>query len=75
MVPLLEICKGEVTRVHRISKRIPVEDYLRVQARFSHLLEPHREQDDLSRLQALADEKIQAYGLSTAKRRVKLEFR
>lgn len=63
LIPLLEIRKGTLTRVRKITKRIPVEDYLRVQARFRHLFAPRRQQAELSRLQSLADEKIKTYGL------------
>jgi len=64
LIPLLEICNGSLSKVHKISKRIPVEDYLRIQGRFRHLFEPRREQGELNRLQGLADEKIKTYGLS-----------
>lgn len=66
LVPLLEICKGSLSKVHRISKSIPVEDYLEVQGRFRHLFQPYRQQSELNRLQALADEKIKEYGLLKA---------
>ena len=53
--PLKEYVDGRVvhTRVRR--PRVPVEEYLKRQARFAHLFEPERRQDVLDAIQARVD--------------------
>lgn len=60
--PLLEAENGEVTGVVKIRNRRPVEDYFRLQHRYSHLFKPGNEWQ-LERLQAIADANIRKYGL------------
>ena len=69
LVPLVEIQSKTLVRARKISKKIPVEDYLRAQGRFRHLFEPSREESELTRLQDLADEHIRVYGLLDRKRK------
>ncbi len=61
--PVFEARDGEVTSVTPIRKRIPVDDYLRMQKRFAHLFAPKRRDDVIDRLQAMADRNIARYGL------------
>lgn len=63
MFPVLEAVDGEVTAVHRIRHRVPVEEYLAPQARFAHLFRPTRREEVLRRLQDQADATIARYGL------------
>ncbi len=62
LVPLFEMDGGKVSSVRKIAKKVPVEAYLRAQARFRHLLAEggHAE---VARLQALADANIERFGL------------
>ena len=55
MWPLKEYEGGEVshTRIHR--DRLPVEDYLRRQGRFSHLFQPQRNDALLTEIQERVD--------------------
>ena len=62
LVPLFEMENGEVTQVRKIKKKLPVAEYLKVQARFKHLLG-----QDVGRhvkeLQEIADQNIRKYVL------------
>lgn len=60
--PVFEARDGEVVASTRIRKRIPVDDYLRMQKRFAHLFSPRRD-DVIARIQAMADRNIERYRL------------
>ncbi|HJV63258.1 MAG TPA: thiamine pyrophosphate-dependent enzyme [Albitalea sp.] len=61
--PVFEAVYGEVTRVSKIRRPVPVEDYLRPQRRFAHLFGKEPDTETIARLQALADRNIERYGL------------
>ena len=63
IIPLFEMEDGAVTRVHRIKKKIPVEDYLKAQGRFKHLFKSDQGQEETAQLQRIADNNIDRYGL------------
>ncbi|MHC1575834.1 MAG: pyruvate synthase subunit PorB [Methanosarcinaceae archaeon] len=61
--PLYEMEDGEVTKVKKIMKPKPVEDYLKMQKRFKHLFTMEGGDDTIKKIQALADENIVKFGL------------
>ena len=61
LVPLFEMEEGKVTKVRRIKKKIPVEEYLKSQKRFRHMFAGAEK--EIKEIQALADENIEKYGL------------
>lgn len=61
--PVFEAEHGEVTAVSRIRHQVPVEEYLRLQARYRHLFEPTRRDDVIARIQERADRAIRRFGL------------
>jgi pyruvate ferredoxin oxidoreductase beta subunit len=63
LFPVLEAERGEVTSVSKIRKRVPVEDYLRLQGRYAHLFGEIPRQDVIDRIQAGADRNIRRFGL------------
>ena len=63
LFPVYEAERGEVTSVSKIRRRVPVEDYLKAQKRFSHLFLPKINQEAILRIQAIADRNIRKYGL------------
>jgi pyruvate ferredoxin oxidoreductase beta subunit len=63
LFPVFEAEDGEVTGVSPIRRKVPVEDYLRLQKRYAHLFSPTRRDDVIERLQAQADKNIRKYGL------------
>jgi len=61
--PLYEIVDGEITDVKRLPKRLPVEDYLKTQGRFSHLFRMEGGEEIIRRIQAIADANAERFGL------------
>ncbi len=63
LFPVFEAEHGEVTDRHRIRRKVPVEDYLRLQRRFAHLFKPVLQAEVIARLQAAADRNVRRFGL------------
>ena len=63
LFPVFEAEHGEVTGSHTIRRKIPVENYLKMQKRYAHLFSPTRRDDVIDTLQAMADRNIARYGL------------
>lgn len=66
LYPLFEMEQGRLTSVRKLPKRLPVAEYLRVQARFRHVLsrdDPSLQTDALVALQAIADQNVERYRL------------
>jgi pyruvate ferredoxin oxidoreductase beta subunit len=63
LFPVFEAEHGEVTRVTKIRRRVPVEEYLKPQRRFAHLFGANGHADMLARVQAGADRNILRFGL------------
>ena len=66
LFPVYEAEHGEVVRVSKIRKRLPVEEYLKPQKRFAHLFSPQTNTADISRIQEMADRNIKRYNLVDA---------
>jgi pyruvate ferredoxin oxidoreductase beta subunit len=62
LVPLFEAENGDLINSTKIRYRIPVEDYLQLQRRYSHILKPAN-QHQLASIRALADKNIKRYNL------------
>ncbi len=65
LFPIFEAEAGEVVGRRTIRKRVPVEDYLRVQGRFGHLFKGKNGRDEhrLAIMQSIADRNIERFGL------------
>jgi pyruvate ferredoxin oxidoreductase beta subunit len=63
LFPLFEAEYGEVTGRTPIRRRVPVDDYLKLQRRFAHLFSPKRDDVRLAEIQAIADRNIVNYSL------------
>ena len=63
LFPVFEAESGEVTSSTPIRKPVPVEEYLKLQARYAHLFSPTRRDDVIDHLQAIADKNIARYNL------------
>jgi len=63
LFPVFEAMFGEVSKVSKIRRRVPVDEYLRPQRRFAHLFGPNPDLATLERLQSMADRNIRRYGL------------
>ena len=63
LFPVFEAERGEVTAVTAIRRKVPVDDYLRLQGRYAHLFGDPGRPDLVARLQTLADRNIARFGL------------
>lgn len=63
LFPLFEAEYGEITAVTPIRRLVPVDDYLRPQARYAHLFGENGHPEIVARIQAAADRTIRRYGL------------
>jgi pyruvate ferredoxin oxidoreductase beta subunit len=66
LFPVFEAVDGEVTYVSKIRRKAPVEEYLRLQARYAHLFKTPEGAQTTARLQGLADRNIARFGLLDA---------
>jgi pyruvate ferredoxin oxidoreductase beta subunit len=68
LFPVFEARNGEITEVSRIRRRVPVDEYLRLQKRFAHLFARGNEPghpETVARIQAEADRNIRRFGLAS----------
>lgn len=63
LIPLVEMEYGKITGVRKITKRKPVEEYLKLQGRFKHLFKKSGGEEEIKRIQAIADANIERYHL------------
>ena len=63
LFPVFEAERGEVVSSTPIRQRVQVEEYLKLQGRYSHLFSPKRRDDVIDKLQAAADRNIKRYSL------------
>jgi hypothetical protein len=63
LFPVFEAEAGVLTSSAKIRRQAPVTDYLRLQARYSHLFRPEERTEVIERLQASADRDIARFGL------------
>jgi pyruvate ferredoxin oxidoreductase beta subunit len=63
LFPVFEAEDGDVVAAAKIRKRVPVDDYLKLQKRYAHLFSPERRDDLIARIQAKADRNIERFGL------------
>jgi pyruvate ferredoxin oxidoreductase beta subunit len=61
--PVFEAERGEVVSSKPIRRRVPVEDFLKIQKRYAHLFAPKRRDDVIAEIQAQADRNIKRFGL------------
>jgi pyruvate ferredoxin oxidoreductase beta subunit len=63
LFPVFEAVNGEVVASSKIRHKVPVEEYLKLQARYSHLFSPQRNDEVINHLQRIADKNIERYEL------------
>jgi pyruvate ferredoxin oxidoreductase beta subunit len=63
LFPVFEGEHGEVTAVSKIRRRVPVEEYLRLQRRYAHLFGDPPRTDVIAQIQERADRNIRRFGL------------
>ncbi len=63
-----EIVNGGVEKVRKV-RRKPVEEYLAKQKRFRHLFRPTRRDDEIAKIQAIADANAERFGIDVKPRK------
>ncbi|HEX9756506.1 MAG TPA: thiamine pyrophosphate-dependent enzyme [Nitrospiria bacterium] len=63
LFPLFEAEDGKVTDCTPIRRKVPVEEYLKLQGRFKHLFGDSPNREAIAAIQTMADENIRTYGL------------
>ena len=63
LFPIVEVKNGEVSKVRKIKSKKPVEEYLKVQGRFRHLFTKEGGEEEINRIQEIADANIARYNL------------
>lgn len=63
LFPVFEAVDGEVASVSKIRRKVPVEEYLKLQTRYAHLFKTPEGAQTIARLQRLADRNITRFGL------------
>ncbi|QYZ79935.1 pyruvate ferredoxin oxidoreductase [Methanofollis formosanus] len=58
-----EMIDGEVEHVRKVANRKPVEEYLEVQKRFRHLFRPKKNEEEIAKIQAIADHNAGAFAV------------
>jgi pyruvate ferredoxin oxidoreductase beta subunit len=63
LFPLFEAEHGEITTSTKIRHKVQVEEYLKVQRRFAHVL---KNPDQLQKIRNIADNNIKKFGLMSS---------
>ena len=64
LFPLFEAEHGAITARTKIRRRVPVDEYLKLQKRFAHLFGKNPDTERIARIQAGADRNIARFGLA-----------
>ena len=67
LFPIYEMENRVITRVMKINKPLPVEEYLKAQVRFRHLFAGEAGAAEVAKIQAIADENIRRFDLVVKK--------
>ncbi len=65
LYPIFEMENGVVTKVRRFKNMKPVSEYLKIQGRFKHLFKRPGGEEEIKKIQQIADENIAKYGLKS----------
>jgi pyruvate ferredoxin oxidoreductase beta subunit len=63
LFPIYEIIDGKMTNVRKIPTKVPVEEYLKLQGRFSHLFKKGGSKEVIAEIQQIANQNIERFNL------------
>jgi pyruvate ferredoxin oxidoreductase beta subunit len=63
LFPIYEIIDGKITNVRKIPAKVPVEEYLKLQGRFSHLFKKGGSKEVIAEIQKIANQNIERFNL------------
>jgi pyruvate ferredoxin oxidoreductase beta subunit len=61
--PFVEYTNGELTAKMKITKKEPIENFLKIQKRFKHLFKDETGKTEIAKWQALCDKNIAEFDL------------
>jgi pyruvate ferredoxin oxidoreductase beta subunit len=64
LFPLFEAEDGEITARYKLRRRVPVDEYLKLQRRFAHLFGKEPDVHTIASIQAMADRNVRTFGLT-----------
>ena len=64
LFPLIEAENGEITGRYKLRRRVPVDEYLKLQKRFAHLFGKEPDTRTVAAIQAIADRNVRIFGLA-----------
>lgn len=71
LYPVVEFINGKLASSMKVPQpKIKVEEYLKLQGRFSHLFKSENGKKEIAKIQQFADENIEKYGLSDTKQNI-----
>ena len=63
LFPVVEYQEGNLTKVRKLRRRPPIDEYLKPQARFAHLFKSDAGAEQLESVRAVAEANVEHYGL------------
>jgi pyruvate ferredoxin oxidoreductase beta subunit len=63
LFPIYEIIDGKMTNVRKIPAKVPVQEYLKLQGRFSHLFKKGGSKEVIAEIQQIANQNIERFNL------------
>ncbi|MBL7180781.1 MAG: thiamine pyrophosphate-dependent enzyme [Pseudomonadota bacterium] len=63
LFPIYEVINGKISNVRKIPVKVPVQEYLKVQGRFSHLFKKGAPPEIIAEIQAIANHTIERFNL------------
>jgi pyruvate ferredoxin oxidoreductase beta subunit len=63
LFPVYEIIDGKITNVRKIKAKVPVQEYLKLQGRFSHLFKKGGSKETIAQIQEIANQNIERFNL------------
>jgi len=61
--PIVEYVNGKLEKVQKVTKKVPIEEFLKPQKRFKHLFKDENGKLEIAKIQKIADENIEKYKL------------
>ena len=61
--PIVEYINGKLVKVQKITKKVPIEEFLLPQKRFKHITKSPEGKKEIAKIQKITDEKIKKYDL------------
>ncbi len=64
--PIIEYINGELVNKMKVTKQVPVEEFLKIQKRFKHLFSSEEGKVEIKKIQNICNKNIEKYNLNSA---------